>query len=271
MSAAAPAVPPLPAAERRALWAGVLAVSAAAWGWLAHMAWSMEAFMRGGAAAAWMPPAAGAWDGRDFGMLFLMWAVMMAAMMTPSALPLLRMYRSAARGRERRRLEPAAAWGWLLAGYLAAWTLFSGLAAFAQWPLHAWRLLDPMMESRSLMLSGGLLAVAGLYQWTPWKDACLRQCRTPLQFLLARWRDGAAGAARMGLEHGLYCIGCCWALMLVLVALGMMNILWVAAVAVFVIVEKGLPAPARAFRAATGLLLLAAGTWLLAGAPGAPA
>ena len=270
MPAAAPSAAPLPAAERRALWAGVIAVSAAAWGWLAHMALRMDAFMRGGALEAWMPPVAG-WSGRDFGMLFLMWAVMMAAMMTPSALPLLKMYRSAARGRARARLEPAAAWGWLLAGYLAAWTLFSGLAAFAQWPLHAWRLLDPMMESRSLALSGGLLAVAGLYQWTPWKDACLRQCRTPLQFLMARWRDGAAGAARMGLEHGLYCIGCCWALMLVLVALGMMNILWVAAVAVFVIVEKGLPAPARTFRAATGLLLLAAGAWLLAGAPGAGA
>lgn len=258
------AVGPLPAAERWTLLGGVGAVSAAAWIWMAHMSLAMADMMAGGASRAWMPPPAGPWSGYDFWMLFLMWSVMMVAMMTPASLPMLRMFRTMQRNRARQG-QAFSSWAFLLAGYLAAWVLFSGAATFGQKHLHDWLLLTPMMESRSHWFSGALIAAAGLYQWTPWKDACLSQCRSPMQFLMARWRDGAAGAASMGLQHGLYCIGCCWLLMLMLVGLGMMNILWVAALTLFVLLERTLPPPARAFRTATGIAFLAAGLLVLAG------
>lgn len=255
---------PLPPAERRTLLAGVVAISAAAWGWMVHMAFEMEDMMAGGLSQAWMPPPGGPWSGYDFWMLFVMWAVMMVAMMTPSSLPMLRMFRTMQTGRARLG-HATYSWGFLLAGYLAAWTLFSAVATFGQKFLHDWLLLTPMMESRSLWFSGGLLIAAGLYQWTPWKDACLHQCRSPMQFLMAHWRDGAAGAWHMGFSHGLFCVGCCWVLMLMLIGLGMMNILWVAAVTLFVLAERGLPPPARAFRAITGIVLLVAGFLVLSG------
>lgn len=259
-----PEFAPLPAAERWTLIGAVTTVTASAWAWMLYMDWAMHDMMQGGASTAWMPPPAGAsgWSGYDFWMLFVMWAIMMIAMMTPSAIPMLRMYRTVQRNRSRQTLETVP-WGIFLVGYLASWTLFSIVISVIQWPLHEWGLLDPMMDSRSLLFSGILLVVAGLYQWTPWKDACLTQCRTPLQFLLARWKDGRSGALQMSFEHGLYCIGCCWALMLVLFAVGMMNMLWVAALMLFVIVEKALPSPARLFRTATGLLLTGSGIWLL--------
>ena len=253
----------LPPAERWTLLGAVAAVTAGAWGWMLHMALEMDAMMSGGLAEAWMPPgASGLWSSYDFWMLFAMWAVMMVAMMTPSALPTIKMHLTVTRNRPdatRRSLL----WGLFLAGYLSAWVGFSGVITFVQWPLHRWGLLDPMMESRSGLMSGLLLVAAGLYQWTPWKDACLNQCRSPLQFLMARWRDGAAGAWRMGVENGLFCVGCCWALMLVLFALGVMNMLWVAALTLFVLAEKAMPGPSRLFRGATGLALAGTGVWLL--------
>ena len=259
-----PEFAPLPPAERWTLIGAVTAVTASGWGWMLYMEWMMRDMMRGGSSIAWMPPPAGVggWSGYDFWMLFAMWAIMMVAMMTPSAVPMLRMYRVVQRNRSRQTLK-IVPWMIFLVGYLASWTAFSAVISVVQWPLHEWGLLDPMMDSRSQLFSGILLIVAGLYQWTPWKDACLTLCRTPMQFLLARWKDGQAGALQMSFEHGLYCIGCCWALMLVLFAVGMMNMLWVAAITLFVIVEKALPSPARLFRTITGLLLASSGFWLL--------
>ena len=262
-TASTPEFAPLPTAERWALIGAVTTVAASGWAWMLHMDWAMRDMMQGGPSTAWMPPPAGAggWSGYDFWMLFAMWAIMMVAMMTPSAIPTLRTYRTMQRNRSRQTLE-SVSWTIFLFGYLAAWTVFSAVISVIQWPLHEWGLLDPMMASRSQLFSGILLIVAGLYQWTPWKDACLTQCRTPLQFLLARWKDGRSGALQMSFEHGLYCIGCCWALMLVLFAVGVMNMLWVAAIMLFVIVEKALPSPARLFRTVTGLLLAGSGIWL---------
>jgi len=259
-----PEFAPLPTAERWTLIGAVTAVTASGWGWMLYMEWMMRDMMRGGPSITWMPPPAGAggWSGYDFWMLFVMWAIMMVAMMTPSAVPMLRMYRVVQRNRSQQTLK-VVPWMIFLVGYLASWTAFSAVISVVQWPMHEWGLLDPMMDSRSQLFSGILLIVAGLYQWTPWKDACLTLCRTPMQFLLARWKDGRAGALQMSFEHGLYCIGCCWALMLVLFAVGMMNMLWVAAIALFVIVEKALPSPARLFRTITGLLLASSGFWLL--------
>ncbi len=262
-SSSPPEFAPLPATERWVLIGAVSAVAASGWAWMLHMDWAMRDMMRGGPSTAWMPPPAGfgGWTGYDFWMLFVMWSIMMVAMMTPSAVPMLRMYRVVQRNRSRWTLETVP-WAIFLLGYLASWVLYSVAISAIQWPMHEWGLLDPMMNSRSHLFSGALLIVAGLYQWTPWKDACLTQCRTPMQFLLARWKDGKSGALRMSFEHGLYCIGCCWALMLVLFAVGAMNMLWVAAIMLFVIVEKALPSPARLFRAVTGLLLSGSGIWM---------
>jgi len=144
------------------------------------------------------------------------------------------------------------------AGYLAMWTAFSLAATLLQAGLEAAALVTPMMVSDSRWLSGGLLVVAGIYQWLPVKEACLEKCRAPLQFFLFRWRPGAVGAFRMGAEHGAYCTGCCWALMLLLFTAGVMNLIWVALIAAFVFVEKLLP-PGRLIGRLAGLGLVLAG------------
>ena len=173
-------------------------------------------------------------------LLFLMWAVMMVAMMVPSAVPMIQGF-VAVNERRRNASRPVIPVGVFVLGYIVAWTSFSAAAALAQWGLHRAALLSPMMVSTSPILSGGLLLAAGIFQWTPLKRACLRNCRSPLTFLMSGWRDGTAGAFFMGLHHGAYCVGCCWALMVLLFVVGVMNLLWVAVIALFVIAEKVLP------------------------------
>src|SRR5207249_2185684 len=153
--------------------------------------------------------------------------------------------------------------GLFVLGYLIVWTAFSLVAAVAQWALHGASLLSPMMKSSSPLLAGALLIVAGVFQWTRWKHACLNHCRSPLQFLLHDWRDGAAGALAMGIKHGAFCAGCCWMLMALLFVAGVMNMLWVAAIAVAVLVEKVVPRGDRVGRLA-GVVLIAAGVLLVA-------
>ena len=173
-------------------------------------------------------------------LLFLMWAVMMVAMMVPSAVPMIQGF-VAVNERRRNSSRPVIPVGVFVLGYIVAWTSFSAATALAQWGLHRAALLSPMMVSTSPILSGGLLLAAGIFQWTPLKRACLRNCRSPLTFLMSGWRDGTAGAFFMGLHHGAYCVGCCWALMVLLFVVGVMNLLWVAVIALFVIAEKVLP------------------------------
>jgi predicted metal-binding membrane protein len=144
------------------------------------------------------------------------------------------------------------------AGYLFVWTAFSAAAALAQWALHQAAMLSPAMTSSSARLSGAILIAAGVYQLTPFKGACLTHCRSPLGFLMSHWREGAAGALRMGIEHGTYCLGCCWALMCVLFVVGVMNLVWVAAMTLFVLVEKIGPAGALVARVA-GVAMIACG------------
>ncbi len=192
------------------------------------------------------PAAAGApamalkpWSWLDFLLMFAMWAVMMVAMMLPSAAPAVLLYAAIS-----KKLAPGGtgrATVFFAGGYLVAWSGFSLGAAALQWGLEQLALLSPMMVSTSTTLGGVLLIVAGIYQWTPAKDACLIRCRAPLQFLSEHWRAGRAGALWMGLIHGLYCIGCCWAIMGLLFVGGVMNLLWVAAIAVFVLIEKAAP------------------------------
>jgi predicted metal-binding membrane protein len=176
-----------------------------------------------------------AWGIADFFWLFLMWAIMMVAMMLPSAAPLILLVA----GTYRRRGSDAR---WLTAtfagGYLAAWVAFSVVAALAQTVLHRTALLSPSMASGSAWLAGGIFIAAGVYQWLPVKNACLTHCRSPLHFLTHEWKEGAAGALVMGLRHGWFCVGCCWTLMALLFVVGVMNLIWVAVIAAFVLVEK---------------------------------
>lgn len=209
-------------------------------------------------------PSPASWRSADLALLFAMWAVMMVAMMVPSAAPMVLTFAAVNRTR-RERSQPFVPTAVFLLGYVAAWTAFSALATLAQWALHVRALLSPMMVMTSPRLGGTLLMAAGVFQFTPLKRACLVRCRNPLSFLMTEWRDGVRGAFLMGLRHGSYCIGCCWLLMILLFVAGVMNLLWVAAIAGLVLAEKAAPEWMRASRVA-GLLLMGWGAWLVAGA-----
>lgn len=193
--------------------------------------------------------------------LFLMWAEMMVAMMIPSAAPMILTF--AMINRKRREQErPFVPTGLFLLGYLLVWTAFSLVAAVAQWTLHGAALLSPMMKSSSPLLAGALLMAAGVFQWTRWKHACLNHCRSPLQFLLHDWREGPGGALAMGVKHGAFCAGCCWFLMALLFVAGVMNMLWVAAITLLVLLEKIVPPRWRLDHGA-GVVLVAWGLWVI--------
>jgi predicted metal-binding membrane protein len=229
-----------------------------AWVWIVVMARDMYGPMTG--ASAWMMTAV--WDIRHLALLWAMWAVMMAAMMLPSASPMLLLYggvarRSAAGASAASRQIYAFA-----AGYLAVWALFSLGATALQRLLAMFLFASSMMEVTSPAVGAALLLIAGVYQLTPVKQACLRTCQSPLGFLASRWRIGLTGAFRMGVEHGALCVGCCWALMLLLFAGGVMNLFVIAALTALVAFEKLTPFGAASTRI-SGLLLIAAALWLL--------
>ena len=208
--------------------------------------------------AAWMMTAT--WDAPHMLLLWAMWAAMMAGMMLPSAAPIVLLYARAARQRSETRRAAGRISG-LVAGYLSVWALFSVGATILQRVLAASQLLTPMMESSTRFAAAWLIVVAGLYQLTPLKQACLRSCRTPIAFLASRWRNGLMGAMRMGAEHGTYCLGCCWALMLLLFAGGVMNLAVVVALTVWVAIERLAPFGEQSARISGALLLMAAG-WM---------
>lgn len=189
--------------------------------------------------------------------VILMWWVMMIAMMTPSAAPLVLLYRRVLRHRGNERAHPALMSAFLLGGYLSAWLAFAIGAAALQAILQPAGLISGMMLwSKSAMLSAIVLALVGLYQFSPLKRACLRQCRSPVRFLTAHWRPGIGGSFVLGAHHGVYCVGCCWLLMTLLFVGGVMNVAWIAALSLFVLVEKVLPGGDRVGRA-LGLVLIA--------------
>ena len=216
---------------------GVLAIAALCWLWIVAMGLDMYGAMDG--TAAWMMTPR--WDVRHVLLLWAMWSVMMSAMMLPTALPVLVLYTELLRRRPEsgRAFLPVVA---LAGGYLTVWAGFSIGATALQRGLSQLQLLTPMMEAASSRWAGALLILAGAYQLTPYKWRCLSACRSPLTFLMRRWRNGTLGALRMGVDHGLYCLGCCWALMLLLFAGGVMNLYVVAALTAAVIVEKMAPA-----------------------------
>jgi predicted metal-binding membrane protein len=243
--------------DRVAVLMSLVGVTLLAWGYLLWDASQMAAMDMA------MPEAGGPAMGLlTFSAAFLMWTVMMVGMMLPSAAPTILLYAGIVRkNREQGRIFPAVSI--FAAGYLVTWAAFSAIAAAAQVLLGQAALLSPMMVSTSATLSGLLLIVAGIYQWLPIKDACLRICRSPFAFVTMRWRDGRSGAFGMGLENGAICVSCCWSLMLLLFVAGVMNLVWVAAIAGFIFVEKLLPAGRLSARFA-GVGLISLGIWKLA-------
>jgi predicted metal-binding membrane protein len=244
--------------ERLLLSLVLLFVLSLSWIWIAAMAVDMYGSMNG--PAAWMMTRT--WDATHVFLLWAMWAVMMAAMMLPSATPTLLLYLRAALARDGGPGAVLAVYA-LAGGYLSVWTAFSVAATLLQRLLATQGLLSPMMEPASAAPSALLLLVAGIYQLTPLKRVCLRSCRSPLSFLMRRWRTGWTGAYRMGVEHGAYCLGCCWALMLLLFAGGVMNLLVIGGLTAWVLAEKLLPAGEHIARV-SGLILIAASAWMLA-------
>ena len=241
--------------DRWVIGAALIVAVGLSWTWIVPMARDMYGEMRG--SAVWMMPPA--WDAWHDLLLFAMWLVMMAGMMLPSAAPTFLLYAQVLRrSPDAQPLMPRVYA--FAAGYLAIWTAFSLLATVLQRLLAELLLLSPMMDIRSPVLGGALLITAGLYQLTPFKRSCLQSCRSPAAFIAGHWRRGRAGAFRMGLEHGLMCLGCCWLLMLLLFVGGVMNLVWIAAITVFVLLEKLLPAGQFTSRL-SGVLLVAGGIW----------
>ncbi|SDL68875.1 Predicted metal-binding membrane protein [Modicisalibacter muralis] len=195
-------------------------------------------------------------------LMLLMWVVMMAAMMLPGVAPMLLLFTAitARRGAGQRR---TIATGAFALGYIVTWAVFSLAAVALQFVLESTALLSPMMRTTHAALAGVTLIAAGIYQWTPLKRACLQHCRSPLDFVLTHWREGTRGAFEMGLRHGTYCVGCCWALMLLLFVVGVMNLAWIAGLAIFVLVEKFAPAGPWLERG-VGVALMAWGLAILA-------
>lgn len=256
--------------ERAVVIAALAILTALAW---MDLAWLADDMAMGGmdmsgfrmipAGQGLMMPAGAPWQPIEFAYVFAMWAVMMIGMMTPSVAPMILIYARVGKQADMSG-QPFAASAWFAAGYLVAWTAFSLAATFAQWALQRAALLTPMMESASNVLGGVVLIAAGIYQWTPLKEACLSYCQAPLTFIMRHggFRREATGALTLGFRHGLYCIGCCWAFMLLLFVGGVMNLLWIAALAMLVLFEKTVPFGKSVSRVA-GVAFIAMGAWLL--------
>jgi predicted metal-binding membrane protein len=245
-----PIVPALPLHNRVVIWGALGALTALSWLYLVRMPMTPRDLGSIGTllTAALSPRWAEMW------LIFMMWAVMMIAMMVPSASPMIETYARIARAR-----SGASAYNvWLFAAaYIVVWALFSTAATAGQIALQHATLITRGFRTTPL-ISGIILAIAGLYQLTPLKQVCLGHCRSPIGFFMTEWRDGAAGAFKMGLKHGAFCVGCCWMLMALLFVLGVMNLLWVAAISVFVLLEKVTPY-GRAIARITGVAMLVSG------------
>jgi predicted metal-binding membrane protein len=233
------------------------------WAYLFRLADQMAAMPMGTMGEGMSPvaPMAMAWTPVDFALMFVMWWVMMVGMMLPSAAPMILVFDRINRGK-RGRGQPFVPTAVFAAGYLGAWGAYSLLATLAEWGLESAALMLPMMHLTSPALGGVVLVVAGVYQFTPLKYACLKHCRSPFAFVMNHWREGTGGALAMGAWHGTFCLGCCWFLMALLFVGGVMNLLWVAAIAGFVLAEKLFPAGQWIARIG-GVAMIAAGGYLM--------
>jgi predicted metal-binding membrane protein len=249
--------------DRLIVISGLAAVASLAWAYtLAGVGMGMNAFemtAMGDAGAASAPPTP--WSPARALAVFLMWFVMMIAMMLPSAAPMVLLFTAIARKRQTQPKSEIGAAAFA-AGYLAIWGVFSAGAALAQWAFETSRLLTPMMQSTNALFDGLLLLAAGIYQLTSLKQACLGRCRQPVSFITQYWRSGTGGAFRMGVAHGTFCLGCCWFLMALLFFGGVMNLYWIAGIATYVLAEKFLPHQRWLSRAAGWALIVLAATIL---------
>jgi predicted metal-binding membrane protein len=226
--------------DRATVLVGLVTVIVLAWVYLlAGAGVEMEPMDMGGGQMMMMAPE---WNLRYAALIFVMWSIMMMAMMLPSAAPTILLTSALARQQADQRIAPV----WLFSlGYVAVWIVFSLVATTVQWGLDQAGLLSDQMASTSTTLAGAALIAAGVYQWTPLKQACLRHCRAPLEFVLRYWRR-RLGPLQSGVRHSIYCLGCCWVLMGLLFIGGLMNVLWVAAIALLVLIEKTFPLGNRA-------------------------
>jgi predicted metal-binding membrane protein len=257
--------------DRAIVGACLFALVIAAWAYLLWLAgdmamegMDMTGFRMIPAGSGLMMPATAPWHSIEFVFVFLMWAFMMIGMMTPSVAPLILIYAGVGRQAAAQQ-KPFAASAWLAGGYLLAWISFSMVATVAQWSIEREGWLTPAMASASNTFGGLTLIAAGLYQWTPLKNACLRQCQAPLQFIQRHggFRGDAIGSLALGIRHGIYCVACCWVLMALLFVGGVMNVLWIAAIMIFVLIEKVVPVGGLISRI-SGLGFLAAGILMIA-------
>jgi predicted metal-binding membrane protein len=246
--------------ERAVTLAGLSLLVVLAWIWFVRLGREMTAMVD-------MGMATDPWTARDAVLAAVMWAVMMVAMMLPAAAPMILMFTGLNRRRREAGQPPHVATPLFVLGYLVVWSAFSVAAAAAQWALQRAALLSDDAMSAGPLVAAALLVAAAIYQVTPLKYACLARCRSPLGFLMTEWRDGRTGALVMGVRHGVFCLGCCWALMALLFVGGVMNLAWVAALTVFVLIEKVVPA-GRIVPWVSGGLLLAWAAWLAARALG---
>jgi predicted metal-binding membrane protein len=242
---------------------GALMVTVAlCWAWIVPMARDMYGAMTG--PSAWMMT--DTWDFTHLALLFAMWVVMMTGMMLPSAAPTLFLYAGVIRKSPESAQTRAHVYAFA-GGYLLVWTAFSLSATALQRVLAQLLLLSPMMEAQGRVFGSALLIVAGLYQLTPFKRTCLESCRSPAAFIVQYWKRGVVGGFRLGMAHGLFCLGCCWALMLLLFVGGVMNLWWIGTLTIFVLLEKLAPLGAQGGRL-SGLLIIAMGLWNLARSDG---
>ncbi len=257
------AVAAIPRRDRMLISSCLIVITALAWAYLIRLDRLMSQSMEYDTAMAAMGMAMDApWSMVDAWFAFLMWVVMMVGMMTAAAAPVLLLFAATAAGRHEHKIPVSVLTFGL--GYFAVWVGFSMCAALAQWALHEAAMLSSTMSTSSPVLAGGILVAAGAYQLMPVKSACLAHCRSPLGFLMSHWRGGAIGAFQMGVRHGAYCLGCCWALMCVLFVVGVMNLVWVAALSGLVLLEKVGPAGVIVARVA-GVAMVLAGMLLIGG------
>jgi len=226
--------------HRRAVVLGALAtVIVAAWTYLLLGAGvEMEMMDIGGGQMMAMRPE---WNPSYAVLMFVMWVVMMVAMMLPSVVPMVVLVTALAEDRLANPNLVSATALLFGSGYLLVWCGFSLAATLLQWGLDDAGLLSERMAFGNAILASTVLIAAGVYQWTPLKDTCLRHCRSPTEFLVRHWRPGSLGAVRTGVRHGLFCLGCCWMLMALLFVGGVMNLAWVGTIALFVLLEKTMP------------------------------
>lgn len=241
--------------DRRVVIAGIVLISLLSWAYMVVLANPGPTDLSPGQAV--MQPAMTAWNGGLLVLSMVMWSVMMIAMMLPTATPMVLAFTRLQHQHETRpqavRLTAS-----FSTGYLLAWVAFSVIAALGQWALYSIEMMTSAMGSTTPLVAGSLLVAAGLFQWSTLKDACLTKCRSPIDFLMNEWRPGRKGALVMGLRHGLFCVGCCWILMLLMFVGGVMNLTWMAAITIYVLLEKVIPS-IRLFSSAIGVLLVLAG------------